>query len=49
MKVTSRIKARRTASRARRDFQRAVNGAPTPAMGDELLAMAQMQGQAHLR
>lgn len=49
MKVTSRIKARRSASRARRDFQRAVNGASTPALRNELLTIAQAQSHAHLR
>ena len=49
MKVTSRIKAHRTAARARRDYQRAVNGASTPALRDELITMAQIQSAAHLR
>lgn len=41
--VTSRIKARRTAARGRRDFQRALHGAATPALRDELITMAQAQ------
>lgn len=49
MKVTSRIKAHRTATRARRDFQRAVSGASTPALRDELITMAQIQSAAHMR
>ncbi len=49
MKITSRIKAHRTATRARRDFQRAVNGASTPALRDELITMAQMQNRSHMR
>lgn len=49
MKITSRIKAHRVASRARRDFQRAVSGASTPALRDELITMAQIQNRAHMR
>lgn len=40
MKITSRIRARRDESRARHDFERAVDGAATPAHRQELLALA---------
>lgn len=46
--VTSRIKARRTAARGRRDFQRALHGAATPALRDELITMAQAQNRTRL-
>jgi hypothetical protein len=49
MTVTSRLKAHRTAARARRDYQRAVSRATTPALRDELIVMAQAQSHAHLR
>lgn len=49
MKVTSRIRAVRRSARARRDFQRAVSGASTPAMRNELILMAQAQQHSYLR
>lgn len=49
MKVTSRIRAARQSARARRDFHRAVSGASTPALRNELIVMAQAQRHSTLR
>lgn len=43
MSITARIRSRHAQSRARRDFNRAVSGASTPALRNELITMAQNQ------
>ena len=43
MSFTARIRSHRDRSRARRDFNRAVTGASTTALRDELITMDQAQ------
>ncbi|TDT31299.1 hypothetical protein ACF3NT_11605 [Naumannella halotolerans] len=42
--ITTNLRARREAARARRALNRAINNAATPAMRDELLIIAQRRG-----
>ncbi len=48
MKVTSRIRAHRDEARSRHAFQRALDGAATPAHREELLAIARHSGRTSI-
>lgn len=43
MNIAAKLRARRVESRNRRAVNRAIANAPTPAMRDEILIMAQRQ------
>jgi hypothetical protein len=43
MNIAAKLRARRTAARNRRAMDRAIAQAPTPAMRDELIIVAQRQ------
>jgi hypothetical protein len=44
-RLTQTLRARRASNRSRREMDRAISNAASPAMRDELIVVAQLQGR----